>query len=194
MQNYFAETEQAAFAPSNMVPGIGASPDKMLQARLFAYQDAHRYRMGANYNQIYVNCPHATKFQNYQRSGAMAGVIQPGSENNAVDHAGANYYPNSKGGPVDGIDVPEPPLQISGDADRYDRNAENDDYTQAGDLFRLMSHDQQQQLVDNIAGGLSQCSTEVQARMLPHFYQADAKYGSMVQAAIDKVVQLKQAS
>ena len=79
VENYFAETEQSAFAPSNMVPGIGASPDKMLQARLFAYQDAHRYRIGANYNQVWVNCPHATNVQNYQRSGAMAGVTQPGS-------------------------------------------------------------------------------------------------------------------
>ncbi len=194
VQNYFAETEQAAFAPSNMVPGIGASPDKMLQARLFAYQDAHRYRMGANFNQIYVNSPHATTVQNYQRAGAMAGVIQPGSEQNGVDHAGANYFPNSQGGPVDGTQTPEPPLRISGDASRYDRNADNDDYTQAGDLFRIMSDDQQQQLVNNVAGGLSQCSSEVQTRMLPHFEQADASYGNMVREAVAKIVGMKQAS
>jgi catalase len=194
VQNYFAETEQAAFAPSNMVSGIGASPDKMLQARLFAYQDAHRYRMGTNYNQIYVNSPHATTVQNYQRAGAMAGVIQPGSEHNGVDHAGVNYFPNSKGGPVDGVQTPEPPLRISGDASRYDRYAGNDDYNQAGDLFRIMNTDQQQQLVNNIAGGLSQCSSEVQARMLPHFKQADANYGSMVCEAIAKITGMKQAS
>ncbi len=194
VENYFAETEQSAFAPSNMVPGIGASPDKMLQARLFAYQDAHRYRIGANYNQVHVNCPHATRAQNYQRSGAMAGVIQPGSEQNLIDQAGVNYHPNSKGGPVEGVEIPEPPLRISGDADRYDRNAGNDDYTQAGDLFRLMSEDQQQQVADNIAGGLSQCSAEVQERMIPHFDQADPKYGSMVRESIAAITGIRKAS
>lgn len=194
VQNYFAETEQSAFAPSNLVPGIGASPDKMLQARLFAYQDAHRYRIGANYNMIYVNSPHATQAQNYQRAGAMAGVIQPGSEQNAIDQAGVNYFPNSKGGPIDGVQVPEPPLRISGDASRYDRNAGDDDYTQAGDLFRLMSSDQQQQVANNIAGGLSQCSAEVQARMLPHFDQADSNYGKIVRDAIAAKVELSKVS
>ncbi len=194
VENYFAETEQSAFAPSNMVPGIGASPDKMLQARLFAYQDAHRYRIGANYNQVYVNCPHATRAQNYQRAGAMAGVMQPGSYQNSIDHSGANYYPNSKGGPVEGTLVPEPALRISGDADRYDRNKDNDDYSQAGDLFRLMSEDQQQQLANNIAGGLSQCSSEVQKRMLPHFDQCDPKYGSKVREAIASIIDIRKAS
>lgn len=198
VENYFAETEQAAFAPSNMVPGIGASPDKMLQARLFAYQDAHRYRIGTNYNQVHVNCPHATRAQNYQRSGSMAGVHQPGSDANVIDQAGVNYYPNSKGGPVDGNEVkdtmPEPALRISGDAGRYDRNAENDDYTQAGDLFRIMSEDQQHQLVDNIAGGLSQCSAAVQERMLTHFDQADPMYGSRVRESIAAIQGMRKAS
>ena len=194
VENYFAETEQAAFAPSNMVPGIGASPDKMLQARLFAYSDAQRYRVGANYNQVHVNCPHATRTQNYQRSGAMAGVVQPGSDANVIDQAGANYYPNSKGGPVDGISIQEPALRISGDADRYDRNAENDDYTQSGDLFRLMSANQKQQLADNIAGGLSQCTAEVQDRMLPHFDQADPKYGNIVRESIAVIAGIRKAS
>ena len=194
VENYFAETEQAAFAPSNMVPGISASPDKMLQARLFAYQDAHRYRIGANYNQVWVNSPHAAKVQNYQRSGAMAGVMQPGSDSNSVDVAGVNYFPNSKNGPSDDRSVAEPPLQIDGDADRYDRNAGNDDYTQAGDLFRLMSVDQKQQLANNIAGGLSQCTAEVQQRMLPHFDQADPAYGQMVRDAIAEVVDMRKAS
>lgn len=197
VENYFAETEQSAFSPSNMVPGISASPDKMLQARLFAYADAQRYRVGANYNQVHVNCPHATRAQNYQRSGAMAGVVQPGSDANLIDRAGANYYPNSKGGPVDGQDMKdttrEPALRISGDANRYDRNSGNDDYTQAGDLFRLMTGDQQQQLVDNIAGGLSQCSVEVQQRMTPHFDQADPNYGSMVRESIASITGIRKA-
>ena len=124
----------------------------------------------------------------------MAGVVQPGSEQNGVDHAGVNYFPNSKGGPVDGVKVPEPPLRISGDASRYDRNAGNDDYTQAGDLFRIMNSDQQQQLANNIAGGLSQCSAEVQERMLPHFDKADTNYGRMVRDAIAVKSELSQAS
>lgn len=194
VENYFAETEQAAFAPSNMVPGISASPDKMLQARLFAYQDAHRYRIGANFNQVWVNSPHAAKVQNYQRSGAMAGVAQPGSENNSVDIADANYFPNSKNGPSDDRTVAEPPLRIDGNADRYDRNEGNDDYTQAGDLFRLMSADQRQQLVNNIAGGLSQCTIEVQQRMLPHFDQADSQYGKMVRDTVAKILDVRKAS
>ena len=166
----------------------------MLQARLFAYQDAHRYRIGTNYNQVHVNCPHATRVQNYQRSGAMTGVVQPGSNANYIDQAGVNYYPNSKAGPVDGLSVPEPALRISGDADRYDRSAENDDYKQAGDLFRLMTGDQQQQLVSNIAGGLSQCTNEVQQRMLPHFDQCDPKYGNMVREAIAAIQGIRKAS
>ena len=194
VENYFAETEQSAFSPGNLVPGIGASPDKMLQARLFAYPDAHRYRIGANFNQVYVNCPHATRVQNYQRSGAMTGVIQPGSEQNNIDQSGPNYNPNTKGGPVEGTEYPEPPLRISGDADRYDRNAGNDDYTQAGDLFRLMSADQKQQLVDNIASGLSQCSTEVQERMLPHFDNCDANYGRMLRDSIATTTGVRKAS
>ena len=90
--------------------------------------------------------------------------------------------------------VPEPPLRISGDASRYDRNAGNDDYTQAGDLFRIMNSDQQQQLANNIAGGLSQCSAEVQERMLPHFDKADTNYGRMVRDAIAVKSELSQAS
>jgi len=198
VENYFAETEQSAFAPSNMVPGIGASPDKMLQARLFAYADAQRYRVGANYNQVHVNCPHATRANHYQRSGAMAGVVQPGTVENVIDQAGTNYYPNSKGGPVDRTAqtdfIAEPALRNNGDVDRYDRNAGNDDYSQAGDLFHLMSTDQKQQLVDNIAGGLSQCSAAVQERMLPHFDQADSQYGSMVRDAITTLQDIRKAS
>ena len=113
---------------------------------------------------------------------------------NTVDVASANYYPNSKNGPSDDRSIAEPPLQIDGNADRYDRNEGNDDYTQAGDLFRLMSANQQQQLADNIAGGLSQCSTQVQERMLPHFDKADSAYGQMVRDSIAQLVDARKAS
>ena len=185
VENYFAETEQAAFSPGNMVPGIGASPDRVLQARLFAYPDAQRYRIGANYNQLAVNCPHATSAHHYQRAGAMAGASCPFDHGKSEGASGAvNYGPNSKGGPVEAPSLQEPPLRISGDADRYDHQEDNDNYSQAGALFRLMTEDQKQQLVANIAGGLKQCSAPVQERMLPHFDACDSDYGQRIRKAI----------
>lgn len=196
VDNYFAETEQSAFAPSNMVPGLGASPDKMLQARLFAYSDAHRYRLGANYNELPVNYPRDAEVSNYQRGGAMAGTRCPfahGNTNNSGVSA-VNYGPNSKGGPVQNESLAEPPLRIDGDADRYDHSDGNDDYTQAGNLFRLMSEDQKRQLASNIAGGLSQCSQAVRSRMLPHFDACDPDYGKQARAAIDDLLAMRKAS
>lgn len=129
-ENYFAEVEQAAFSPANVVPGISFSPDKMLQGRLFSYADAHRYRLGGNYGLLPVNKPHAAPVHSYQRDGAMRFDGNGGGA--------PNYQPNSFGGPVDNPRYSEPALRIQGDADRYDHRIGNDDYTQAGDLFRLM--------------------------------------------------------
>ena len=185
VDNYFAETEQSAFAPNNLVPGIGASPDKMLQARLFAYQDAQRYRLGANYNDLPVNYPRECGATNYQRAGAMAGTVCPfdhGATNSAV--SSVNYGPNSKGGPAEDTTVAEPPLNISGAVDRHDHRVDADDYSQAGDLYRIMSDDQKQQLVNNIAGALSGASKAVQERMLPHFDKCDPAYGQGIRDAI----------
>ena len=140
--NYFAEVEQSTFSPANQVPGIGHSPDKMLQFRIVSYADAHRYRLGVNYEALPVNsarCP----VHSYHRDGAMR---FDGNDGGAV-----NYEPNSFGGPVQ-TGALEPPLKIEGDADRYDHRAGNDDYTQAGDLFRLMTPDQRQRLIDNLCG------------------------------------------
>ncbi|BDY03496.1 catalase [Ferrimonas sp. YFM] len=183
-QNYFNEVEQAAFAPSNLVPGVGASPDKMLQARLFAYADAQRYRVGANYNQLPVNCPHAAQANHYQRAGAMAGTGCP--YHGDAKESGVSYGPNSQGGPEQQPQFAEPPLKISGDLDRYDRFAE-ENFAQAGDLYRLMSDSQRQALADTIAATLSQASDSVQQRMLAHFYQADEEYGQRVARAIEAV-------
>ena len=186
VDNYFAETEQAAFAPSNLVPGIGASPDKMLQARLFAYQDAHRYRVGANVNNIPVNaarCP----VHHYQRDGAFAGMCPV---NGKAPNQGSevNFYPNDRinqGAPVPEPSVAEPPMPLEQEAwvKAYSQDDE-DYYSQAGALFRMMSDDQKQQLVDNIAGGLSQANESIQARMLAYFIKADPQYGEMVNAAL----------
>lgn len=182
-ENYFNEVEQAALAPSNLVPGVGASPDKMLQARLFAYADAQRYRIGANYNQLPVNCPHASQANHYQRGGAMAGAGCPFHGRTPDSAGGVNYGPNTQGGPEQQAQYAEPPMDIAGAMARYDKTVE-DDYSQAGDLFRLMNADQQQALCETIAATLSQVTPEVQDRMLAHFEQADPAYAAGISQAI----------
>jgi catalase len=171
-ENYFAEVEQAAFSPSNVVPGMGFSPDKMLQARLFAYPDAHRYRLGVNFQSLPVNCPHATKARTLHRDGAMRADGNGG--------ASPNYEPNSFGGPRPDPRYAEPPLKISGDADRYDHRVGNDDYTQAGDLFRLMKEDERERLISNIVASMQSVPREIQLRQIAHFTQADPAYGAGV--------------
>ena len=170
-QNYFAEVEQAAFEPGNLPRGMGASPDKMLQARILSYPDAHRYRIGVNYAALEVNKPRIP-VQHYHRDGATR---FDGNGGSAV-----NYQPNSFGGPVDEVQYKEPPLRISGDADRYDHRAGNDDYQQAGALYRLMSAEQKRQLIANLVGALQGVPEFIQVRQLKHFYQADAAYGQGV--------------
>ncbi len=185
VENYFAETEQACFAPSNLVPGIGASPDKMLQGRLLAYQDAHRYRVGVNANQLPVNaarCP----VHHYQCDGAMAGCPVAGGNNQG---SGVNFYPNdgiNAGAPVPEPRVAEPPMPLEEEAwvNRYPVGADEDHYSQAGDLFRLMDDTQREGLAWDIAEGLSQASPSVQERMLAQFARADAEYAARVEAAM----------
>ncbi len=187
--NYFAETEQAAFSPGNLVPGIGASPDKMLQARLMAYPDAHRYRIGANANQLPVNSPRCP-FHHYQRDGAMAGMPAAfGNDNN--QGGGVNFYPNDRvadGAPAPMPEFAEPPMPIVGEAwvKAYDTQDE-DNFSQAGDLYRLMSDDQKNQLVGNIAGGLVHATKSVQERTLAQFKEADADYADRVSKAMKKM-------
>ncbi|MBP2316796.1 catalase [Azospirillum soli] len=169
-ENYFAEVEQSAFSPANVVSGISFSPDKMLQGRLFAYADAHRYRLGANHGALPVNRPHATEIRNYQRDGAMRFDGNGGGR--------PNYEPNSFGGPTQDPSKAEPPLRISGDAARYDHREGNDDYAQAGALFRLIGTEAQERLMDNIAGSLGQAPEFIQQRQLKHFFAADPAYGA----------------
>ncbi|MBN2842601.1 MAG: catalase [Sedimentisphaerales bacterium] len=169
--NYYAQIEQAAFSPGNVVPGISFSPDKMLQARIFSYADAQRYRLGTNYELLPVNCPHATKACNYQRDGQMR------CDDNGGDSV--NYEPNSFGGPEADPSVAEPPMKIKGDAARYEqKRGVDDDYVQPGNLFRLMSPAQQDHLMDNIVGSLKKAPVEIQKKMIEHFSRADKKYGS----------------
>ncbi len=171
-ENYFAEVEQAAFSPANIVPGIGFSPDKMLQGRLFAYADAHRYRLGANHALLPVNRPHAAEVHNHQRDGAMRFDGNGGGR--------PNYEPNSFGGPAQDARAAEPPLALSGAAHRYDHRAGNDDYGQAGALFRLIGGEAQARLMDNVAGSLSKAPADIQRRQLAHFLRADPAYGQGV--------------
>lgn len=167
-RNYHAEVEQVALAPSNIVPGVGFSPDKMLQARIFSYADAQRYRLGANYQQLPVNAPRCPVF-NYQRDGAMRFDFSK--------DVAPNYEPNSFGGPKECPAFAEPALKLEGDADRYNHRAGNDDYTQPGDLFRLLKPEEQDRLCDNIARHMASVPQEIQLRAICHFFRADPNYG-----------------
>jgi catalase len=170
--NYFAEIENAAFSPSNIVPGIGFSPDKMLQARIFSYADAHRYRLGTHYEALPVNAPKCP-VHHYHKDGAMR--FMPNNPN-----PDAYYEPNSFGGPKQDPAYREPPLRISGDADRYDHRAGNDDYSQAGALFRLIGAEAQERLMDNIVASMTGVPEAILRRQVAHFAKCDPAYGAGV--------------
>lgn len=171
--NYFAEVEQAAFKPSALVPGIGASPDKMLQARLMSYSDAHLHRLGANHTQIPVNKPRCP-VMNYTRDGALADAAN-------YQHQ-PNYWPNT----IAGSPKPEPkyadPAWALGEAivDRFDSTVDHDNYTQVGNLYRMFDDAHRERLTSRIAGVLGQARHEVQVRQICHFYRADEDYGQRV--------------
>jgi catalase len=178
-QNYHAEVEQAAFSPANVVPGLGYSPDKMLQARLFAYHDAQLYRVGTNHQHLPVNRPRCP-FHHQQRDGAMAGT---GADNNGG--AAPNYHViDAAGVPAQGFGHGDPGWAIDGVAGRHDPRGRDDDYTQAGNLFRLLPAAGKQNLFDNIARAMGGVPVEIQARQLAHFDRADAAYGAGVRAAL----------
>jgi catalase len=174
-ENYFAEVEQAAFSPANVVPGIGHSPDKMLQFRIFSYADAHRYRLGINHDSLPVNAPRCP-VHSYHRDGAM--------RFNSNGGGSVHYEPNSFGGPVQDERFKEPPLTITGNADRYDHRDGNDDYTQAGNLFRLMTAEEQERLCQNIAATMHGVPADIIERQIGHFTKADPAYGEGVAAAL----------
>jgi catalase len=178
-KNYFAEIEQAAFEPRNVAPGMGFSPDKMLQARLVSYPDAHRYRLGTNYQSLPVNTPKCP-FATYHRDGAMALGDNGGSA--------PNYEPNSFGGPKQDAHYNERPTTYpSSTVARYDhREHDGDYYTQPGNLFRLLPADAQQRLCHNIATGLGQVEKRIQDLQIQHFYKCDPRYGEGVAKAIGR--------
>jgi catalase len=172
--NYFAEVEQSAFSPSHLVPGIEASPDKMLQGRLFSYPDTHRHRLGVNYQQIPINCPYRTKVNNYQRDGFMAVNDNGGST--------PNYEPNSFNGPRAKPDAKEAPFELHGVANRYAYNHPNDDFVQAGTLYRVVYDEAARtRLINNIVGAMKGITREdIKIRAIRNFYLADPEYGTRI--------------
>lgn len=175
-ENYFQDVEQAAFAPSTIIPGIGFSPDRMLQGRLFSYADAQRYRLGTNYHQIPVNaakCP----VNMYHRDGL--GRVD-GNHGATI-----GYAPNTKGEWLNQPEFKEPPLDITGPAYQYDFYEDDSDfYTQPGKLFRLMTPEKQQLLFENTARAMNGVSKEIQERHAKHCYQCDPAYGEGVAKAL----------
>jgi catalase len=169
--NYFAEIEQAAFAPANVVPGIGFSPDKMLQGRLFSYPDTHRHRLGSNYELLPVNRPHAAEARNYARDGFMRFDANGGD--------GPNYEPNRFNGPKEAPQYQEPGEVLAGTSGHYKttRHAEDNDFVQAGNLYRLMDGGAKARLVHNIVVHLKNARREIQTRQVSNFAQADAEFG-----------------
>jgi catalase len=177
-ENFFADVEQAAFSPANIVPGIGFSPDKMLQGRLFSYGDTQRYRLGVNYAHIPVNAPKCP-FHSYHRDGQMR-----------VDGNGGgrtSYEPNSRGEWVAQPDFTEPPLAVEGAADRWNQREDTDYFSQPGDLFRLMTPAQQKVLFENTARAIKGASPEVVARHVGNCSKADPAYGAGVAEAITRL-------
>jgi catalase len=183
-ENYFAEIEQAAFSPSNIVPGIGFSPDKMLQARVFSYADAHRYRLGTHYEHLPVNaarCP----VHNYHKDGPMRFFPQE------TGNPDAYYEPNSFNGVVEDKSLAEPPLKISGDADRYSHRDGNDDYRQVTALFNLFNKEQKARLFNNVAEAMWGIPDFIAERQLAHFKKVHPDYEAGVRAALDHMTRSK---
>jgi catalase len=172
-ENYFAEVEQAAFSPANFVPGIAASPDKMLQGRLFSYHDTHRHRLGGNYHLLPINAPRHCPMNHYSRDGFMH---LDGNGGN-----GPNYWPNSFGGPDPLAGAEEPPFPVEGQAARHEIPLTDDDFVQPGDLYRKVMTDQDRaHLISNIVGHLKNAQKRIQLRQTALFYKADPDYGTRV--------------
>jgi len=178
-ENFFAEVEQAAFAPTNIVPGISFSPDKLLQGRLFSYGDAQRYRLGVNHDLIPVNAPKCP-FHSYHRDGAMR-----------VDGNGGrtlSYEPNSYGEWQEQPDYSEPPLAIDGEAAKFNfRDDDSDYFSQPRVLFQLMKPDEQQRLFENTARAIAPASKAVQERHIANCSKADPAYGAGVAKALEEL-------
>lgn len=174
-ENFFAEVEQSAFNPANVVPGIGFSPDKMLQGRLFSYGDAQRYRLGVNHHLIPVNAPRCP-VHSYHRDGAMRVDGNFGST--------VGYEPNREGEWQQQPNFAEPPLNLEGAADHWDHRVDGDYYSQPGALFRLMTPAQQQVLFENTPRSIGEAPRAIQVRHIRHCLKADPAYGNGIADAL----------
>jgi len=174
-ENFFAEVEQSAFNPANIVPGIGFSPDRMLQARLFSYGDAQRYRLGVNHQQIPVNAPRCP-VHSYHRDGTMR---VDGNFGSAI-----GYQPTSYGQWQEQPDYREPPLAIEGAAGHWNHRDDDDYYSQVRALFQLMKPDERQRLFENTARALGDAPDEIKRRHIDNCAKADQAYGAGVARAL----------
>ena len=175
-ENYFSDVEQSAFNPANIIPGIGFSPDKMLQGRLFAYGDAQRYRLGVNHHLIPVNKSRCPFLNMFHRDGQMRVDGNYGST--------LGYEPNSDGEWQEQPEHKEPSLELDGAADHWDHREDGDYYSQAGNLFRLMSKEQQQALFENTARAMGDAPKEIKIRHVDNCLKADEAYGKGVSQAL----------
>ena len=188
-ENYFADVEQAAFNPSNIVPGIGLSPDKLLQGRLFSYGDAQRYRLGVNHTSIPVNAPKCSRHA-YHRDGLMRVDGNYG--------ATKGYHPNSYNEWTEQKEYAEPPLTAEGTIDHHDPYINDDCFYQPGDLYRLMSEDKRAVLIKNTTANIASVTENIKYRHAAHCYLADQEYGQRIAQALglqlDKVAALSKMS
>ncbi|XP_078076532.1 catalase [Mustelus asterias] len=176
--NYFTDVEQMAFDPSNMVPGIEPSPDKMLQGRLFAYTDTHRHRLGANYLQLPVNCPFKCRVANYQRDGPMCSTDNQGGA--------PNYYPNSFSGPETQPLALEHCLTLTNDVARYN-SANDDDYSQVTSFYlQVLNADERRRLCENVAAHLKDAQLFIQNRMVGLLNKVHPDYAAQVRTLLEQ--------
>ncbi|XP_048578837.1 catalase isoform X2 [Nematostella vectensis] len=177
-KNYFAEIEQSAFNPASMVPGIEASPDKMLQGRLFSYHDTHLHRLGTNYTQLPVNCPFRTRVANYQRDGPQTFDNQEGAP---------NYFPNSFSGPMDDVAKYSPSqFTVSGDCARYN-SADDDNFTQVTTFWtKVLNDEERMRLVKNIAGHVKDAKDFIQKRCVQQFTKVHPDFGNGIARELQK--------
>lgn len=189
-ENFFSDVELATFAPNNFVPGISASPDKLLQGRLFAYQDAHRWRVGSNSNQINVNKPKSTQGKTYQADGAM----------NNDNVMGPNYFPNSVANsyaPAKMFAAPQ--LEINGILAKHEKPITDIDFEQPRLLFeKVLDKTQQEHLISNINGHLKNACQSLQYRQTALFYKVHEKLASGIaknlKLDMTKVIKLSKLS
>jgi len=173
--NYFAEVEQSAYSPAHMIPGLATSPDKMLQGRLFSYGDTHRHRLGANYQQLPVNCP-VTGVKNYARDAPQC-IYNQGNA--------PNYFPNSFSGPQEQREFPEPADHVSGETHRY-QSGDEDNFSQPRIFWnKVLDEKEKTDLVNNLAGHMKDAQESIRARAVANFTSVDEVFGKRLQEAID---------